>query len=72
MKKSILILDMEQVKSDLVEMWADMIVNDRALVRECIIGNRPLNGRNGVIARDRKSTRLNSSHMSESRMPSSA
>ena len=61
MKKSILILDMEQVKSDLVEMWADTIVNDRALVRECIIGNRPLNGRNGVIA-DRKSTRLNSSH----------
>ena len=27
---------------------------------------------NGVILLDRKSTRLNSSHMSESRMPSSA
>ena len=52
MKKSILILNMEQVKSDLVEMWADTIVNDRALVRECIIGNRPLNGPNGVITRD--------------------
>ena len=33
---------------------------------------RPIEIRSSVLPRDRKSTRLNSSHMSESRMPSSA
>ena len=36
-------------------------------------GEQPrVSGQQGAAALDRKSTRLNSSHMSESRMPSSA
>ena len=37
-----------------------------------IYDRQSFSGKNGKINRDRKSTRLNSSHMSESRMPSSA
>ena len=50
-----------------------MLVSGRSLCASVLKGNAPTNrARRLAIAADRKSTRLNSSHVSESRMPSSA
>ena len=51
---------------------ADQRTLDATLLALDGTGNKARLGANAVLGTDRKSTRLNSSHVSESRMPSSA
>ena len=53
------------------EVWSGVFVTDAALT-QCIKDIRRQLGDDASNPRDRKSTRLNSSHMPVSRMPSSA
>ena len=51
---------------------AQRLAKDSVILFDIAVSNKKLNGVWRDIIRDRKSTRLNSSHSGESRMPSSA
>ena len=74
---------LKEVQQDLNQFGTDaklvaggtalVIMMKQRLVRPtCLISLRNVRGLSGVAEKDRKSTRLNSSHIQKSRMPSSA
>ena len=77
--RNVLIYFDQETKIDVLDRIADVIEDDGYLAlggAETVVGLtrafQPVPDKRGLYAPDRKSTRLNSSHVSESRMPSSA
>ena len=63
-------LDLETIKTELKKLKVNDLECDPRLLFEAF--EHSYNSLNREDSRDRKSTRLNSSHVSQSRMPSSA
>lgn len=51
-KKSVLVLSLAEAKEALFDFWADVVVNDRANIRELISKGTPINGHGSPLVPD--------------------